>query len=106
MLAFGGEYRLNSMWLLRAGINWDQSPVKSIERNVTLPDSNRTGLAIGAHLDASEQFSFDGGWTHLFINDSSVSAPIIVGGQTSTAAGMYMNNRVDIFGIQMIWNFV
>ena len=93
------------MWLLRAGMNYDQTPVVNAYRNVTLPDSNRFGLSIGAHVNADKKISFDFGWMHLFMQNSRVNVPLVVGAQTSTANGSY-TAHVDIVALQMNWNFV
>lgn len=106
LLALGGSYQFTPSWLVRAGINYDQSPVNSSERNVTLPDTNRVGLSIGAHYDVNKQIGFDAGWMHLFFNNAPVSVPLVVGAQTSTSAGNYSSAHADVLALQMNWNIV
>jgi long-chain fatty acid transport protein len=105
-LALGGSYKVTSMVLLRAGMAYDQSPIKSTYRNVTLPDSNKFSLSIGANVAANKQFNFDVGYMHIFASDASVSIPLTVGAQTSQAVGSYNHSYSDIFGFQMNYNMV
>jgi long-chain fatty acid transport protein len=104
--ALGGSYRINASWLIRAGAMFDQSPVLASERNVTLPDNNREGLSIGAHYQANQRIGLDAGYMHIFVNNASVSAPLVVGSQVSTANGTYNNSHVDIFGLQASYDFI
>ena len=106
MFAVGGSYHPFQDWIFRAGVSYDQSPVNSNERNVTLPDSDRTGLSVGAHYDMNKQINFDAGYMHLFFNAAPVSIPLIVGKQVSTSVGKFSNSHADLVALQMNWNIV
>lgn len=71
-IALAVNYRYNDMWKLRGGIAWDQSPVKEEFRTPRIPDADRTWLAIGAQYKPSPQSTWDFGYAHLFIKDSSI----------------------------------
>jgi long-chain fatty acid transport protein len=60
MVAVGGSYRLDERWSLKAGIAFDQSPVTSRYRAVTLPDTDRYLLGLGAELRLSDAMSVVG----------------------------------------------
>jgi long-chain fatty acid transport protein len=64
MVAVGGSYRLDDRWSLKAGIAIDQSPVTSRYRAVTLPDSDRYLLGLGAELRLSDAMTVVGAYSH------------------------------------------
>jgi len=103
LIAVGGNYQIDSAFLIRAGIQYDQTPVKNHERITAVPDSNRIGASIGAHYQANKKLGIDIGWTHLFLNSANVSAPITVGAQTSTPNGSY-RTYADLISGQLVWN--
>ena len=98
LIALSGIYHCNQDWLFRAGINFDESPVKSSERNIALPDSNRVAVAVGAHYQAAKQVGFDFGYKHLFFQNANVSVPIVQGTQISTANGSFKNSANEFAG--------
>lgn len=104
-LALGGSYILNPTWKLRGGVSYDQSPIKSKLRNVTLPDANKVGVSVGFQYRFDKQMSVDAGYTHLFIQDVNVSHPRVLGSQTSVSNGKYDESRTDLLGIQLNYDF-
>src|SRR6185312_661991 len=66
MVAVGGSYRLDERWSLKAGIAFDQSPVTSRYRAVTLPDTDRYLLGMGAEVKLSDAMTLVGGYGHSF----------------------------------------
>jgi len=100
----GANYKAGDRWILRGGVNYDETPVKSRERNVILPDGDRVGLAIGAHYQASKKIGIDAGWTHIFVQDVNINYPTTIGAQTSTTVGTYKASHADIFGAQLVWD--
>jgi len=55
-LAFGGEYRLNPQWILRAGYLYDRTPTPDTTRSVAVPDAHRHWFSVGA------TWAFQPGW--------------------------------------------
>lgn len=99
--SLGLNYALNNAWQLRAGVAYDPSPADEEYITPRIPDSNRTWLAIGASFKASDSFSFDIGYAHLFVDDTEIN-------QLSTTNGNLrgkFNNSVDIIGLQVNWMF-
>ena len=47
-LSFGGDYKLDDAWTLRAGYTWDQSPINGKHVDYLVPGDNRHILAVGA----------------------------------------------------------
>lgn len=100
--------RLNDAWMLRAGVAWDEAPVRSPElRTASLPDSNRTWLSIGARWQASARHRLDFAYAHVFIEDATISntsgvraAPPLA----TTVRGSYAN-AADILSAQYTFSF-
>ena len=102
-LAGGGIYKVNPDWLLRGGMFWDQSPIKSnTERTVNLPDSNRIGLSIGMHGQPNKQVGIDVGWTHIIFN-SVTNTTTAISFQTANANGNF-HNYADVIAGQVVWD--
>ncbi|MGE5622750.1 MAG: OmpP1/FadL family transporter [Bacillota bacterium] len=96
-LGMAVNYRYNDMWKLRGGVAYDQSPVETAFRTPRIPDNDRVWLAFGAQYKPSRQDSWDFGYAHLFVHDSSINkAEPPVGG---TLTGNYTND-VNILSVQ------
>ena len=73
----GANYQLNNAWKLRAGIAHDEAPIRAnADRTMTLPDSNRTWLSLGARYALSKATSLDVGYAHIFFKDSSTDRTV------------------------------
>lgn len=100
--SLGLNYRHNSNWLLRAGIAYDEEPIPSAAyRTPRIPGNDRTWLAVGANYRYSSSLSFDAGYAHLFVDDTSIA-------HTSTSAGTITgeyDNAVNILSAQVNWTF-
>jgi long-chain fatty acid transport protein len=66
MLALGGIYRLDQDWSLMGGIAWDQTPVTDQFRAVSLPDSTRHLVGVGAKYRLSDAITIAAGYQHSF----------------------------------------
>ncbi len=103
--SIGLNYKLDESWKLKAGVAFDETPVKGAStRTVRLPDSDRTWLSLGAQVRIKETGRLDFGYSHLFIKDgdidntrNQVGFPI-PGAATSRVVGTY-EGSVDIFSV-------
>jgi long-chain fatty acid transport protein len=66
MIAVGASYRLDERWSLKAGIAYDETPVTSRYRAVTLPDTDRYLLGLGAELRLTDAMTVTGAYGHSF----------------------------------------
>jgi long-chain fatty acid transport protein len=66
MIAVGGSYRLNDRWMLKGGIAWDQTPVTSRFRAVTLPDADRNLIGVGTSFQLTDATIVEGAYGHSF----------------------------------------
>lgn len=70
-ISFGADYYLNENWTLRAGVAYDQSPVRNkYHRTIRIPDSNRTWVSFGASYK-TQNWQFDAGYAHLFMKNGT-----------------------------------
>lgn len=115
-VALGGSYKYDDSLKLRAGVAFDQSPVRDDTRTPRLPDNNRIWVSFGANYKLNQAISLDAGYSHLFIrnapiDNSGYNAAYNPGGINSSAAaangtliGQYKGS-VDILALQMNYGF-
>lgn len=71
-VSFGGDYRLDDQWTLRAGIAYDETPTKDSTRTPRVPDGSRTWLSFGLGYKVSEDMKFEAGFAHLWVDDGDI----------------------------------
>ena len=110
-MAVGGTYNWDEHWTFRAGVAYDESPVKSSFITVRLPDADRFWLAFGAGYKFSEGFSVDVGVAHIFMRNSNLNSSVnstipaaspISG--TDRISGKF-SNMVDLISLQTRFRF-
>ncbi len=70
----GLEYDYSAQMTLRGGVAYEKSPIQSAtQRLITLPDSDRIWLSLGATYRYSEATTFDVGYAHIFFDDSHLT---------------------------------
>ena len=94
-------------FMLKLGLAYDKSPVTDLYRTATLPDSDRTWIAIGGKYQATKQFTLDFGYAHIFIKDASIDQRRGVGTAPfqGNVVGNYSNPSVDIISVQATYSF-
>lgn len=85
--ALGVTCRAHEKITLRAGLAYDQSPVSDRFRTLRIPDADRIWLSFGASYHVNAGWSIDAGYTHLFIDPTSI--------RESTPAGGTFTGRVE-----------
>ncbi len=102
--ALGLSYTLNDRMKLRTGVAFDEAPVPDAQhRTPRIPDNDRTWIALGLTYTSSDRLSFDAGYAHLFIKDSTIN--------NTTEASIAHNlrgeyaNKVDILSAQLNYKF-
>lgn len=66
MVAVGGVYRVVDGVSLKSGIAFDQTPVTSRYRAVSLPDTDRYLLGVGAEVQLTASMTLEGAYGHSF----------------------------------------
>jgi long-chain fatty acid transport protein len=71
--SLGATYSPNSKWTLRAGTAYDETPVPNRKyRGARIPGEDRYWLSLGVGYKYSETFSFDIGYSHLWVKDPKI----------------------------------
>ncbi|MCL5268005.1 MAG: outer membrane protein transport protein [Bacteroidetes bacterium] len=65
VLRVGGEYNLNKMWTLRAGVLYDKNPIPDQYDTPILPDADRLGLNVGVGVNVTNHFAVDASYMFL-----------------------------------------
>lgn len=71
--SIGGTYQYSEQLILRAGLAYDNSPVKDQYRSVRTPDGDRQWVSFGATYDYSETTSISASYTHVMVEDVTVN---------------------------------
>ena len=70
--ALGSTYKATDTVTLRAGVAYDQSPVKDEFRTPRIPDEDRYWLSVGAGWQPASWIDLDGSFTYIQVEDSEV----------------------------------
>ncbi|MEH0742450.1 outer membrane protein transport protein [Vibrio cholerae] len=71
--ALGTTYQWDPKLALRAGVAYDMSAVSDKNRTITIPETDRTWLSVGASYAFTKQFTLDGGFTYVFAKDAPIT---------------------------------
>lgn len=109
-IGLGANYQYSDAWKLRFGIAHDKSPVKSAQdRTMTLPDSDRTWLSVGAKYSLSKAASVDFGYTHIFFAKTETNRAVNTGYPGADVLRQTINGDVktsaDILSVQYNHSF-
>lgn len=86
--AVGASYQISEPWQLRAGLSYDQSPVKSADyRLSTMPDNDRITLGLGAKYDFSKRSSVNLAYAFTHFKKASANVNGWCGSMTELRAG-------------------
>ncbi|EHH0794420.1 outer membrane protein transport protein [Vibrio vulnificus] len=70
--AVGATYQLQPKLALRTGIAYDTSAVSDKNRTITIPETDRTWLSVGATYDWTQNFTLDAGFTYIIAKDATI----------------------------------
>jgi long-chain fatty acid transport protein len=102
-VSLGVIYRPDDRWSYRAGIAYDQSPVRDLYRTVRLPDGDRRILGLGLGYRLGDAFRLDVGYAHYFIphadisqsvNSTSATKDVLTGGYRLSADEISLSARL------------
>ncbi len=107
--SIGGNYMLNDKWTLKAGLAFDETPVKNAQsRTVRLPDNDRTWVSFGGKMKLGQNGWLDFGYAHIFIKDADINhtkAQQALPALTSTTVTGGYKGSVDVFSVQYTLDF-
>lgn len=73
--AIGTTYQWDQQLTLRSGIAYDTSAVSDKNRTLTIPETDRTWLSLGAGYKMTPQLTLDAAFTYVFAKDAPVKEP-------------------------------
>ncbi|NUY56322.1 outer membrane protein transport protein [Salinivibrio sp. EAGSL] len=73
--AIGTTYQWDQQLTLRSGIAYDTSAVSDQNRTLTIPETDRTWLSVGAGYEMTPQLTLDAAFTYVFAKDAPVKEP-------------------------------
>lgn len=103
-VSVGANYHPTPKWILRTGIGWDQTPTNDTYRNLQLPDSDRIGVGLGGHYQATCNLGVDMGWTHIFSKDTSINNLSQSFGPEVITTNGSVNAGADVYGVGIKWD--
>lgn len=107
-VAVGASYQYSEPLQLRAGVAFDQSPVRNAdERMATLPDGNRVWFSAGVKYTHAKRHVFDLAYSHIHINDTEMRGARATGTDVDskgTVAAKF-KNYANIVGVQYSYKF-
>ncbi|MGI2261496.1 OmpP1/FadL family transporter [Shewanella sp. GXUN23E] len=98
-LSVGGTYTLNDQWTLRAGYAYDQGVVDDIQ-SISIPDSDRQWVAIGATYHLSNKSAVDFGFAHVMGEETRITEKSLFGELSAVT-----NTGANYFSVQYSYNF-
>ena len=108
-IGLGATYQLNDQWMLRMGVAYDKGAVPDdFSRTMTVPDQDRTWLALGAKWKITPKTSLDVGYAHIFVKEartarnvygSTAETPVV-----QTVRGKF-ETSVDYLSLQLNYAF-
>ena len=106
-IGIGANYQMRDDFMLKLGVAYDKSPVTDQHRTVTLPDNDRTWLAIGGKYQASKQMTLDFGYAYLFIKDAPINSRkgVVAAPFQGNVVGNYEDPSVHILSAQITYSF-
>ena len=100
--SIGVHYQHTDQLIYRAGLAYDQSPIRSVEQtSARIPGNDRKWLSLGVGYAPSPSWSFDIGYSHLFLSDTQINSTNVT---QETLTGSY-ESSVDILSAQANFNF-
>ncbi|MBR1777239.1 MAG: outer membrane protein transport protein [Alphaproteobacteria bacterium] len=67
-VALGVDWYYNDIWTFRAGLGFDESPVRhSATRTVRIPDNDRVLMSLGFTYKMTDHVKMDVGYTHIYL---------------------------------------
>lgn len=104
-LSLGGDYRLNNVWTVRAGIAYDETPTRDSTRTPRVPDGARRWLSFGLDYSPSRDFELNVGFAHLWVDDAPIENFGATGGPTGSTLFGKNSNSANLLGVSGTFRF-
>lgn len=108
-VGLGTTYQLNDQWMLRMGVAFDKGAVPDdASRTMTVPDQDRTWLALGAKWKITPKASLDVGYAHIFVKEARTARNVYNNASEAavvqTVRGKF-ETSVDYLSLQLNYAF-
>ncbi|MBN3573383.1 outer membrane protein transport protein [Vibrio neptunius] len=108
--AIGATYQVDQKLTLRTGVAYDTSAVSDKNRTITIPETDRTWLSLGASYEFTKQFTLDGGLTYILAKDAPIteSRGYTSDDEAQRVAGQFVGETkgsVWLIGVQASYTF-
>lgn len=108
--SLGTTYRMNRCLILRAGVAYDQSPVKNAElRTPRVPDEDRIWTTLGFGYNINECLRVDVGYAHIFVDKPRLDSlkTLVYNAENWFRGGLKgkYDAYTDIISAQVVWGF-
>jgi len=91
----GGVYKLDEQWSIKTGIAFDETPVTSRYRAVTLADTDRYLLGLGAEVKLTDSMTLEAAYGHSFnFNHPNMNSSI--NNTDGITHSVTLNGRYDV----------
>ncbi|KJY83090.1 aromatic hydrocarbon degradation protein [Vibrio galatheae] len=108
--ALGATYQVDPKLVVRTGVAYDTSAVSDQNRTITIPETDRTWLSLGASYEFTKQFTLDGGVTYIIAKDAPIteSRGYSSDDQAQAVAGQFVgevSGSIWLIGVQANYVF-
>lgn len=110
-VALGVDWYYNDIWTFRAGLGFDESPVRhSDTRTVRIPDNDRVLMSLGFTYKMTDHVKMDVGYTHLYLPTFKARNGYNKTGATGTNPGtgdvdVKYDFNAEVIGVQFQYDF-
>lgn len=109
--SIGAEYRYTPKWSLRAGFEYDESPIPKATKGPRVTERDLRWLALGMSYAITDSLTLDLAYSHAFIGDYGIDLREVTTPQASDGIlpgnrlkGDY-SNSADILSLGARWSF-
>ena len=81
LFSVGSNYQLNTHWILRGGVGYDETPTISNTRDARIPDNNKILAAMGATYQLNQHLRIDASYEHAFMDNQHLNSTVNDGEQ-------------------------
>ena len=81
LFSVGSNYQLNTHWILRGGLGYDETPTIINTRDARMPDNNKILAAMGATYQFNQHLRIDASYEHAFMESQRLNSTINDGEQ-------------------------
>lgn len=98
----GATFKPGTLFTIRTGVGFDQSPIKNNSRNLIFTDSDKYLASLGFGYKISDKMSVDVGYTHAFFVHRRINQTQTYGAENLTTTGSIYSSE-DTIGAQFNW---